>query len=509
MYDKNGNIKSLKRTGAFDDAIATLEIDDLTYTYDPAKVNQLTNISDGSNSSEGFINDSASTTIYTFDENGNMKSDLSKNITDIKYNHLNLPTKITFSNGGSIDYIYNAYGSQIKQSISASHIQRSTEYMNGFQYSNGILNFFSTSEGYVQNTVSNGLNNFNYVYNYTDHLGNIRLSYGEDPLTHTVKILKENNYYPFGLKHKNYNMSEKNYSKTHGGIGIISCPTCPKTYQYQYNGKEYQSDLGLNVTQMDFRQYDNATGRFNTVDALSEATYSNSPYHFAGNNPISFSDPTGLISKPTSSPTIPSTFLSLHTGFGDKFGNYDSGAGGDFGGFMSMNGFFQDPTYDGGELDNVFITPGTRPFKWVWGPGDQNYQYSWLYSYIESERGSRRSLGFNQGDTDFAAGVGNGFSTIWSGALTHGNQLKAAKFVGNTGTVITAVNYGHAVLTNQATPAHHFDAATTTTLTVLALNPLTAEVGAPLLLIYGGLRIVFGASFDSYYNSKFSSTNPN
>ena len=39
VYDKNGNIKSLKRTDAFDDAIATLYIDDLAYKYDPGKAN--------------------------------------------------------------------------------------------------------------------------------------------------------------------------------------------------------------------------------------------------------------------------------------------------------------------------------------------------------------------------------------------------------------------------------------------------------------------------------------
>ena len=213
------------------------------------KVNQLSNISDASNSLEGFTSKSGASTIYTYDVNGNMTRDLSKNNTNIKYNYLNLPTKIIFGDGAIIDYVYNAYGSQIKQSITQNGIlQRNTEYMNGFQYSNEILSFFSTSAGYVQNTVSNGLNNFNYVYNYSNYLGNVRLSYGEDPITHTVKILKENNYYPFGLKHKNYNMSEKNYSKTHGGVGIVSCITCPKTYQYQYNGKEYQSDLNLNVT---------------------------------------------------------------------------------------------------------------------------------------------------------------------------------------------------------------------------------------------------------------------
>jgi len=45
------------------------------------------------------------------------------------------------------------------------------------------------------------------VYNYTDHLGNIRLSYAWDEAHHRLKVLKENNYYPFGLKHGKYNMS--------------------------------------------------------------------------------------------------------------------------------------------------------------------------------------------------------------------------------------------------------------------------------------------------------------
>lgn len=39
VYVKNGNIKSLKRTGAFDDAVATLDIDDLAYKYDLGKAN--------------------------------------------------------------------------------------------------------------------------------------------------------------------------------------------------------------------------------------------------------------------------------------------------------------------------------------------------------------------------------------------------------------------------------------------------------------------------------------
>lgn len=45
---------------------------------------------------------------------------------------------------------------------------------------------------------------------------------------------------------------------------------------------------------MDFRQYDNAIGRFNTIDALAEFDNDKSPYAFARNSPAAFNDPTGL-----------------------------------------------------------------------------------------------------------------------------------------------------------------------------------------------------------------------
>ena len=51
------------------------------------------------------------------------------------------------------------------------------------------------------------------------------------------------------------------------------------------------------MTAMDYRQYDNALGRFNSIDALSEMNYSVSPFAFSYNNPIFWSDPTGLLSQ--------------------------------------------------------------------------------------------------------------------------------------------------------------------------------------------------------------------
>ncbi|MDZ4330704.1 MAG: RHS repeat-associated core domain-containing protein, partial [Flavobacterium sp.] len=62
-----------------------------------------------------------------------------------------------------------------------------------------------------------------------------------------------------------------------------------------YNGQETEESLGLNVTEMSFRQYDPAIGRFNSIDRLAELALGITPFRFAFNNPIAFNDPTGLM----------------------------------------------------------------------------------------------------------------------------------------------------------------------------------------------------------------------
>src|SRR5690606_10792698 len=137
--------------------------------------------------------------------------------------------------------------------------------------------FFATSEGYV-NILRKGTGSlakiaYSYVYNYTDHLGNIRLSYVNNATVPT--IIEENHYYPYGLKHKQYGSVDYDFvlldEETEEGyfVGIdIVPPGERKSFQYKYNGKEFQDELNLNVTAMDFRQYDNALGRFNAMDPV-------------------------------------------------------------------------------------------------------------------------------------------------------------------------------------------------------------------------------------------------
>lgn len=298
QYDKNGNIKTLYRNGDMDDDLIPLNIDNLSYTYN---ANQLSQVDDSTNSPAGFKN--VVGVDYAYDLFGNLTKDGNKTITSITYNHLNLPTKITFTGTNKyITYIYNALGQKVKKVVTNNTSINTTDYLDGFQYlktgSTGTvkLQFFPTAEGYVSNTVIGTTNNYKYVYNYQDHLGNNRLSYSYDTASSTTKILEENNYYPFGLKHNNYNVDKEYYDICFAdpmNLCVKSFTSLP--YKYKYNGKELQDELGLSVYDYGARFYDPALGRWGTFDPKAEISRRWSPYRYAYDNPLRFIDPDGML----------------------------------------------------------------------------------------------------------------------------------------------------------------------------------------------------------------------
>ena len=241
---------------------------------------------------------------YAYDFNGNMKTDTNKGIEGITYNHLNLPTKILFSGttNGNISYIYNAIGGKVKKVVEDNVANTTTDYLTGFQYKNTELQFFPHAEGYVHYTKplatqggeNSALGSFNYVFNYTDHLGNVRLSYARDPLVgNRVKILEENHYYAFGLKHKNYNVERLDFDQfPDTGVELVPIPAVANaSYNYKYNGIELQEELGLNMYDMDMRDYDPAIARWVVQDPVIHYEYS--PYNAFDNNPVFWADPSG------------------------------------------------------------------------------------------------------------------------------------------------------------------------------------------------------------------------
>lgn len=317
-YDKNGNITSLLRNGEWDDDVNVIEIDNLNYTY-ANNSNRLSIVHDNSLDPNGFKDDSDTDPQdqypdYSYDANGNMTSDANKKIKSITYNHLNLPTEINFGGLGNIFYLYDATGKKLRKIVhtNSNTIDVETTYLDGFQYRNSIIQFFPTAEGYA-NRLNNKYENegysqipkgepdsFSYVYNYTDHLGNIRLSYSVDPSTNVLKIVEENHYYPFGLKHNNYNSSKMLFAKEEQNEKLKPLPPyMAMSYNYKFSGNEFQDELGLNVYDYDNRIYDQATGRFWQMDPLAENGRRWSPYNYCFNNPIYFQDPDGMWPFPT------------------------------------------------------------------------------------------------------------------------------------------------------------------------------------------------------------------
>jgi RHS repeat-associated protein len=297
QYDKNGNIRGLQRNGYIDsdDQGMTYPIDDLIYTYDNYNnSNRLLSVYDSSNSLDGFKDGNTSGDDYGYDIYGNMKSDRNKGIDRIYYNHLNLPTKIVFSNSSEIQYLYNAAGVKVMKRVNSTEpnyeLEGVTHYLSGFQYKDNELQLFPTAEGYV-NVTDGG--KFNYVYNYTDHLGNVRVSYSYDDRENELKILEENHYYPFGLKHS-YNTDRYDFARDENdNIFVVLEPVDRNKYQYKYNGKEYQDELNLNLYDYGARNYDPAIGRYFTIDNFSEAFYNINPYQYTANNPVKFIDVNG------------------------------------------------------------------------------------------------------------------------------------------------------------------------------------------------------------------------
>ena len=186
---------------------------------------------------------------------------------------------------GNISYIYDATRVKLEKVVTEGVNITRTKYAANFIYEKigtaaDVLKFFNTSEGYIE---PNGSTGYNYVYQYKDHLGNIRLSYKDISLTSTprLQLVEENNYYPFGLKHKGYNNLQNG-----------------RDHNFGFGNKEEQDELGLSWIDITTRNYDPALGRWMNVDPLADEFPHMSPYAAFNNNPIFWTDSTGMAPAP-------------------------------------------------------------------------------------------------------------------------------------------------------------------------------------------------------------------
>jgi RHS repeat-associated protein len=318
-YDLNGNITNLYRTSVMENGNTTATvIDKLSYTY---VGNQAVKIKDNSNNKTGYEGTAGYPIDY--DVNGNMKSMIDKQITGISYNYLNLPSVLNIGFDPITTQIktnYRADGVKLRKETlktstgvaSTTWTKEITDYLDGFQYlstkssgggasemfslapmetkqalemqafrigppididpipidpiivnpHNPELQFFPTAEGFYD------YQRKMYIYQYEDHLGNVRVSYTRSNTTGGVEITDANDYYPFGMNHLKT-------GNAYFGAG--------KYQNYKYNGKELQEtgmyDYGA-------RMYMSDLGRWGVVDAFTEKYPDLSGYSHVANDPV-------------------------------------------------------------------------------------------------------------------------------------------------------------------------------------------------------------------------------
>ena len=260
-YDRNGNILGLKRYGQTGTDTYGL-IDNLTMTLNG---NQLLSVNDAATASaynNGFeFKDGAKVSSeYAYDLNGNLTKDLNKKITGIQYNYLNLPSQVTFADGNTTTYTYDADGTKLRTVHKIGGTTTTTDYCGNVIYENGTAKCLLTEGGYLS------LNDKKYHYYLQDHQGNNRVVASSDG-----SVEETNHYYPFG--------------GFFAGTGNVQ--------PYKYNGKELDAKKGLNWYDYGARMYDAGLGRFATVDPSVENYYATSSYAYCGNNPVNRIDPDG------------------------------------------------------------------------------------------------------------------------------------------------------------------------------------------------------------------------
>ena len=252
---------------------------------------------------------------YAYDTNGNLTKDLNKNISEIQYNCLNLPRKVTFTDGSTIEYTYAADGTKLRTVHTIGSTTTTTDYCGNVIYENGVQKLLLTEAGYRT------LADSKYHYYLQDHQGNNRVVIDQNG---TVE--ETNHYYPFG------------------GVFANSTSVQP----YKYNGKELDTKKGLNWYDYGARHYDAAVGRFHTQDRFAEKYYPMSPYQYAANCPMRNIDVNG------------DSIVVLHHSEGMHMGMLIQNDNGKWG-YYSVNG---DNVYSSGEFvgGRKFDDLGEREF---------------------------------------------------------------------------------------------------------------------------------------------------
>lgn len=267
-YDANGNILKLNRKGLKNSGYG--QIDSLSYSYTG---NRLQKVDDAIFESFGEdFKDSVATVDYEYYSNGNLKKDKNERIENIIYNtYLNQPVEIQLKDGRKIKNRYDGAGDLIETtyfSATDSLLERWT-HVGNMIYKNNQKYQINIPDGRVVFDTTGS----HYEFNYTDHLGNVRLAFRDN--NGRLEKVSETTFDPFGVVLKG--LHQKNISDN----------------RWEMQGHEKDLTFGLNRVNFGARSYNPTIGRFDRIDQFSTKYDSFSPFQYGANNPVRFVDING------------------------------------------------------------------------------------------------------------------------------------------------------------------------------------------------------------------------
>ncbi len=272
MYDKIGNILNLQRGLYYNPGITSPAnwVQNWNYAYQTGN-NRLLHI------------DSTNTALrtYTYDGNGNLRTDTYKSLGQSRYTRSNLPYNVTVGTGSNSkqwEYEYDANDNRIyKKNLTSNNneeyylVDNSGKTLGVFDITNNTWKWYAYANNRSVEISSAG----NKFYEY-DHLGNTRVTYSVTNTNNTRSGLLFNIEGAF-----DYYASGKTLRSFEGSSSEM----------FGYQGSEKNRELGDNDYYTHFRGLDVDIVRWKAVDPVFHE--SESPYVSMGNNPILSNDVLG------------------------------------------------------------------------------------------------------------------------------------------------------------------------------------------------------------------------
>lgn len=331
-YDQHGNLLTLQRWCTDDRRPEFL--DRLTMEYGG---NRLIKVSDSPTSKydsvAGFQDGADLPVEYTYDSNGNLRSDANRGVNNISYSISGHVTGVE-ADSVRISFMRTAGGGKLGQRIETASDTTETEYFGNMVWKDGRKKYLLFDGGYIDLSAGQPA----YMFYLKDHLGNNRIIATTDG-----KVVQVNHYYPYGVSFpmvetsapgtavddpvipgepppeweradtaglgftKGDGLTDDNLVSGGGlagggnvtggdpipGDGTIEMPGPDANQPWRYSGNELLSGGGLSVYDFDARLYDPSLGRFFSQDPLAEKYYGLSPYSYCAGNPVNLIDPQG------------------------------------------------------------------------------------------------------------------------------------------------------------------------------------------------------------------------